>query len=297
MLQLREGSLMQQTTEARTEYVDFWNEVLVPKFVKWRHIIVDGLTHHSEAVFPRLEVYTGDRAVDVGCGFGDTAIKLARRVGPSGRVLGLDCCDAFLEHGRRDAAAAGLANIEFVEADVQRYPFAGDFDFCFSRFGTQFFENPVAALRNMRKSLRPGGTMTMIVWRDLAENPWLAVPKEVVMRFLPPPGDDARTCGPGPFSMADPEVVRAQLRIAGYADPIFERIDAPLLVGRTPEEAVELQFALGPAGEIFREAGELAERQRAPMTEALTEALAGYLTPEGVVMASSSWMVTARNPA
>jgi ubiquinone/menaquinone biosynthesis C-methylase UbiE len=287
---------MQQATEERTEYVDFWNEVLVPKFVKWRHIVVGGLTHHSEAVFPRLPVSAGDRVVDVGCGFGDTAIELARRVGPAGRVLGLDCCDAFLEFGRRDAAAAGLGNVEFVEADVQRYPFDGEFDFCFSRFGTQFFENPVAALRNMRRSLRPGGTMTMIVWRDLSENPWLAAPKEVVLGFLPPPGEDARTCGPGPFSMADPDVVRTQLRIAGYADTTFERIDAPLLVGRTPEEAVELQFALGPAGEIFREAGELAERQRGPMTRALTEALAGYVTPEGVVMQSSSWMVTARNP-
>jgi ubiquinone/menaquinone biosynthesis C-methylase UbiE len=287
---------MQQATEERTAYVDFWNEVLVPKFVKWRHIVVGGLTHHSEAVFPRLPVSAGDRVVDVGCGFGDTAIELARRVGPAGRVLGLDCCDAFLEFGRRDAAAAGLGNVEFVEADVQRYPFDGEFDFCFSRFGTQFFENPVAALRNMRRSLRPGGTMTMIVWRDLSENPWLAAPKEVVLSFLPPPGEDARTCGPGPFSMADPDVVRTQLRIAGYADTTFERIDAPILVGRTPEEAVELQFALGPAGEIFREAGELAERQRAPMTRALTEALAGYVTPEGVVMQSSSWMVTARNP-
>jgi ubiquinone/menaquinone biosynthesis C-methylase UbiE len=287
---------MQQATEERTEYVDFWNEVLVPKFVKWRHIVVGGLTHHSEAVFPRLPVSAGDRVVDVGCGFGDTAIELARRVGPAGRVLGLDCCDAFLEFGRRDAAAAGLGNVEFVEADVQRYPFDGEFDFCFSRFGTQFFENPVAALRNMRRSLRPGGTMTMIVWRDLSENPWLAAPKEVVLGFLPPPGEDARTCGPGPFSMADPDVVRTQLRIAGYADTTFERIDAPILVGRTPEEAVELQFALGPAGEIFREAGELAERQRGPMTRALTEALAGYVTPEGVVMQSSSWMVTARNP-
>jgi ubiquinone/menaquinone biosynthesis C-methylase UbiE len=287
---------MQQATEERTEYVDFWNEVLVPKFVKWRHIVVGGLTHHSEAVFPRLPVSAGDRVVDVGCGFGDTAIELARRVGPAGRVLGLDCCAAFLEFGRRDAAAAGLGNVEFVEADVQRYPFDGEFDFCFSRFGTQFFENPVAALRNMRRSLRPGGTMTMIVWRDLSENPWLAAPKEVVLSFLPPPGEDARTCGPGPFSMADPDVVRTQLRIAGYADTTFERIDAPILVGRTPEEAVELQFALGPAGEIFREAGELAERQRGPMTRALTEALAGYVTPEGVVMQSSSWMVTARNP-
>ncbi|HVL20559.1 MAG TPA: methyltransferase domain-containing protein, partial [Amaricoccus sp.] len=264
---------MDQAVETRTEYVDFWNEILVPKFVRWKHIIVDGLTHHSAAVFPRLAARPGDRVVDVGCGFGDTAILLAVRVGPAGSVLGMDCCDAFLAFGRRDAAAAGVGNVAFVEADVQQHPFHGEFDFCFSRFGTQFFENPVAALRNMRSSLRPGGTMTMIVWRGLDENPWLAVPKQVVMRFLPPPGEDARTCGPGPFSMADPDVVRTQLRIAGYDGVGFERIDAPLLVGRTPEEAVELQFDLGPAGEIFREAGAEAERQRGPMTAALTDAL------------------------
>ncbi len=287
---------MDQAVETRTEYVDFWNEILVPKFVRWKHIIVDGLTHHSAAVFPRLSVRPGDRVVDVGCGFGDTAILLADRVGPAGSVLGMDCCDAFLAFGRRDAAAAGVGNVAFVEADVQQYPFHGEFDFCFSRFGTQFFENPVAALRNMRSSLRPGGTMTMIVWRSLDENPWLAVPKQVVTRFLPPPGEDARTCGPGPFSMADPDVVRTQLRIAGYDGVGFERIDAPLLVGRTPEEAVELQFDLGPAGEIFREAGAEAERQRGPMTAALTEALGAYVTPEGVLMDSGSWMVTARNP-
>ena len=287
---------MDQAVETRTEYVDFWNEILVPKFVRWKHIIVDGLTHHSAAVFPRLAVRPGDRVVDVGCGFGDTAILLADRVGPAGSVLGMDCCDAFLAFGRRDAAAPGVGNVAFVEADVQQYPFHGEFDFCFSRFGTQFFENPVAALRNMRSSLRPGGTMTMIVWRGLDENPWLAVPKQVVTRFLPPPGEDARTCGPGPFSMADPEVVRTQLRIAGYDGVGFERIDAPLLVGRTPEEAVELQFDLGPAGEIFREAGAEAERQRGPMTAALTDALGAYVTPEGVLMDSGSWMVTARNP-
>ena len=103
-----------------------------------------------------LAVPEGGRAVDVGCGFGDTAIELAKRVGPAGYVLGIDCCDGFLDYGRRDAAAAGLGNVEFLEADVQSYPFAGDFDLCFSRFGTQFFENPVAALRNMRRSLKPG---------------------------------------------------------------------------------------------------------------------------------------------
>ena len=289
---------MQQPMVAeRSEYVDFWNEILVPKFVRWRHIVVGGLSHHSAAVFPRLTVPEGGRVVDVGCGFGDTAIALARRVGPAGYVLGIDCCNAFLELGRADAAAAGIGNVELVEADVQTYPFAGDFDLCFSRFGTQFFENPVAALRNMRKSLKPDGEMVMIVWRKLEENPWLAIPKQVAMRFLPPPGEDARTCGPGPFSMADPETVTRQLEIAGYTGIAFDRVDAPVLVGTTPDEAVALQLDLGPAGEIFREAGEKAAAQRGAIEAALKEELARYETAEGVMMQSSSWKVSARNPA
>ena len=68
---------------------------------------------------------------DAGCGFGDTAIKLARLVGPSGSVLAVDCCDAFLEFGRKDAKAAGISNITFLDEDVQTYPFEPVHDFAF----------------------------------------------------------------------------------------------------------------------------------------------------------------------
>jgi SAM-dependent methyltransferase len=146
-----------------------------------------------------------------------------------------------------------VRNIEFVEADVQTYPFRPEFDFCFSRFGTQFFENPVAALRNMRASLKPGGTMTMIVWRDIADNPWLGLPKKIVADLLPPPGENARSCGPGPFSMADPEVVTKQLEIAGYEGIEFERIDAPLLWATRWTRRSSSSSPSAPRGEIYRE--------------------------------------------
>lgn len=288
---------MSQPAETQNEFVDFWNEILVPKFIRFKHVLVDGLTHHSARVFPGLPVREGDRVVDVGCGFGDTAIQLAERVGPSGFVTGIDCCDAFLDWGRDDARSRGIDNVEFINADVQTHPFNGDRDFCFSRFGTQFFENPVAALRNMRTSLKPGGTMTMIVWRTVDDNPWLGVPKQIVLDFLPPPGEDARSCGPGPFSMADQEMVTKQLEIAGYGNIEFERIDAPLQVGNNPDDAVEFQLALGPAGEVYREAGEDAERQRDEIVAALKKELTRYETDEGIVMDSSSWKISARNPA
>ncbi len=287
---------MSDTQDASTEFVDFWNDILVPKFVKYRHILVGGLSHHSAQILPTLEVKEGGRVVDVGCGFGDTAIQFAHRVGSTGSVLGIDCCDAFLQIARQDAAAAGVDNVEFVEADVQLYPFEPEFDFCFSRFGTQFFENPVAGLKSMRRSLKPGGIMTMIVWRVIEDNPWLGLPKEIIMRYLPPPGEDGRSCGPGPFSMASQDMVTKQLEIAGYTGIEFERVDAPLMVGESPDDAVAFQLALGPAGEVYREAGEEAERKHDEIQAALESELSRYATDEGIVMDSSSWKITARNP-
>lgn len=282
--------------EPRNEYVDFWNTILVPKFVRWRHIIVGGLTLHSAKIFPSLEVHGGDKVVDAGCGFGDTAIQLAHLVGPTGSVLAVDCCDGFLAYGRQDAAAAGISNVTFLEADVQSYPFQPVHDFCFSRFGTQFFESPVAGLRNMRATLKPGGVMTMVVWRGIKDNPWLGHAKDIVLKYLPPPGENALSCGPGPFSMADTGVVTKQLEIAGYRDIEFEQVDAELFVGKDVDDAVAFQLALGPAGEVYREAGELAEQRHDEIAAALKVELAKYQRPNGIVMDSSSWKVTARNP-
>jgi SAM-dependent methyltransferase len=288
---------MAAVVESNDPFTAFWNDVMVPKFERFRDVMLDGLSYHSRVPLERLALPAGTRALDVGCGWGDTAIEIARKVGPTGKVLGLDCCDAFLEKGRRDAAAAGLANVRFVAADVQTYRYDREFDFCFSRFGMMFFASPVAAMRNVRSALVPGATLMFITWRALDDNPWVAIPKAVALRFLPPPGDNARTCGPGPFSMADPDVVRAQLAAAGFTDVAFERVDGPVMVGRDVDQALDLQMTIGPAGEIVREAGALAEKRRDEIEAALRDELAGHTGDDGRVwMQSSSWTITARNP-
>lgn len=280
-----------------TPFVQFWNEVLAPKFIRFRHILVGGLTQHSEAVFPTLPVRPGDRVLDVGCGFGDTAIRLAELVGPDGEVIGVDCCDAFLDYAREDVRLRSVTNLSFARADAEIALPTGRFDFVFARFGTMFFANPVAGLRNMRKALRPGGRMVHIVWRNRADNPWLSMAKEVVLRFLPEPGADALTCGPGPFSMSDEIVVRRMMEIAGYEKIEFRRVDAPVLVGKDVRDAIAFQLAIGPAGEVFREAGAVAEEQRDQIEAALAEAINRQrLSAEGIVMESSSWVISAMNP-
>jgi ubiquinone/menaquinone biosynthesis C-methylase UbiE len=288
--------MTEAAAQPTSEFVQFWNEILVPKFIKYKHVLVGGLTKHSDAIFPKLEVNGGERVLDAGAGFGDTAIMLAKRVGPNGQVIAIDCCDAFLDYGRRDAVAQGIANVDFIGADIQVHPFEPNCDLVFSRFGTMFFENPVAAMRNMRRAIRPGGRFTMIVWRRIDDNPWLGAAKAIALEHLPQPGADARTCGPGPFSMADEDVVTAQMTAAGFVDITFERVDAPVRMGDSIEDAIGFQLALGPAGEVYREAGEVAVAKHDALVADLTKLLKPHVTDDGIYMGSSSWVVSAHNP-
>jgi SAM-dependent methyltransferase len=194
--------------------------------------------------------------------------------------------------------ARGLSNVSFLRGDAEIALPANQFDFVFSRFGTMFFANPVAGLRNMRRALRPGGRMVHIVWRQRSDNPWLSMAKDVVLQFLPEPGEDAQTCGPGPFSMSDEATVRAMMTAAGYDEIEFRRVDAPVLIGNDVADAIDFQLAIGPAGEVFREAGEQAEEKRAEIEEALAEAIGRQrIAADGIVMDSSSWVISAVNPA
>ncbi len=287
---------MSDTAVSNDEFTAFWNNVLAAKFDRFRNILLGGLSYHSKVPLANLRLAPGSSVLDVGCGWGDTAIELARMVGPSGNVVGLDCCASFLDYAKRDARAAGVDNVRFIEADVQTHAFEPVYDLCFSRFGMMFFSSPVAAMRNIRRALKPGGRLMFITWRSIEHNPWAEIPKKLVLEFLPPPGDDAQTCGPGPFSMASPDVVTAQLKAAGFNEIHFEPTQGPVMIGAGVDQALAFQLALGPAGEIVREAGAEAEKRRPEIEAAMRAELGRHQKNGEVVMDSASWTITARRP-
>ena len=162
-----------------------------------------------------------------------------------------------------------------------------------------FFTMPGAAMRNIRKALQPGGELTMIVWRRREENPWVHDAERCVREIVPVVAHEDTGevhCGPGPFSMAGPDMVSTMLRGAGYDRIAFERFDADICIGRDMGEAIEFAMALGPAGEIMRLAGEEGEKRKPQVVAALRETLSPYLRDDGVWAPSSTWIVTARNP-
>jgi SAM-dependent methyltransferase len=280
------------------EAQEAWNGVLFDRFLRYRDIVIGAAATFGDEALRLNPPKAGNRALDVGCGFGDTAQQLAQLVGPSGSVLGVDIAPRFIEHAQREAEEAGVANVSFEVRDVQQTTFDDSFDYVFSRFGTMFFDNPVPALRNMRAAMREGALLCSVVWRRKIDNPWLHVAEEVVKPHLPDPDEsetDEPRCGPGPFSMADADTATGQLTSAGFSEITLRRCDAKLQLGTSLDLAIEMNLALGPAAEALRLAGDQGAAVRPELERLLNDALSRFVQPDGRVEAqASTWIVTAR---
>ena len=161
---------MSSVAPDNAEATEAWSGPLFDVFLKYRDLTTGGLGAHGEVAMASNPPRPGERVIDIGCGFGDTTQRLGELVGPEGSALGVDVSAPFVETARQEAEEAGLGNVEFRLADVQTLQLPQEFDYAFSRMGIMFFGNPVAALRNVRAALKPGGRFTAVVWRRKDDN-------------------------------------------------------------------------------------------------------------------------------
>lgn len=283
--------------QANAEAIEAWDGPLFDVFVQYRHILVTGLKAHGDVALAEHPPAEGARLLDIGCGFGDMSCVLADLVGPSGSVLGLDAAPRFIATAKEEAQAAGIQNARFRVADLQTAELEERFDAAYSRMGTMFFANPVAALRNVRRALAPGGRFVSVVWRAKEENEWMYRAQRITERFVTKPEEyDEPTCGPGPFSMGNADTASGILKAAGFDAITLRRCDLPIVAGRDIDEAVAFAMSIGPAGEILRLQGDRAAHLHEPIAEALRDGLAEFDGPDGVCAPASTWIISATAP-
>jgi SAM-dependent methyltransferase len=280
------------------EAVRAWDTVLYERWKKNRKVFVEALDEITGEILDRYPPPQGGRCIDVGCGFGDTTRRLARLVGPEGFALGTDSSPRFIEDARQEALEEAVDNVEFEAADAQTAEWEPIYDYAFSRMGTQFFAAPVPAMRAIRGALKPGGVLRKICWCRKDESPIWAETEQVVQRFLSRPDEyEADTCGPGPFSLGNPETTRGILEAAGFAEVELRQRDFDYFMGEDVDEAVDAMLAIGPGAELLRLNGDHGESRRAEIAAALADHYRAWRQSDGSIVGRAAvWMVAAGNP-
>ena len=244
---------------------------------------------HTVHLLRAAAISEDDRVLDIGCGCGATTRAAAGRA-RSGQALGLDLSEPMLARARERAREQGLANVVFLQADAQVHDFeSAEFDVVISKYGATFFGDPVAALRNIGRAVRPGGRLVLLAWADLGANPWVGKLRAALAagREMPDPPPNA----PGPFGWADPDYARDVLAQSGWIDAQFTEIKEPVRLGDDPDDAFafvsQLGFTLGLLADLDSIARDESLRR-------VRSVLADAMTDDGVTLPSVSWLIQAQ---
>jgi ubiquinone/menaquinone biosynthesis C-methylase UbiE len=276
------------------EQREYWNGEAGERWAQQDEMMAALLEPIARSLLEHADLSGVRGAVDIGCGGGSQSLLLAERLGPSGRVLGVDISGPLLAVARERAAtaSANAAAMDFVHADATSYTFEpGAFDLLFSRFGVMFFDDPVAAFTNLRSALGANGKLAFTCWQSVQDNPWIWLALQAALRFVPPP-EAADPDAPGPFSFADPSRLKSVLGDAGFRDIAIEHHPVTLrwAAADTLAGNVAGLIQMGPVSSLLVDQDDTVRQQ---VLEAVVEVMGEFYHDDALNLPAAAWLVTA----
>jgi SAM-dependent methyltransferase len=241
----------------------------------------EDLARRAAALKPR-------RILEVAAGTG-VVTEAVRKAVPEAAIVATDLNQAMLDVAER---RLGGDPIRFQQMDAQALDFAdGEFDLLLCQFGVMFFPDRIEAYREARRVLRPGGQFLFSVWASLPENGISQVIADTVSAFLG--GDASNFVARVPFGYHDIARIEADLRAAGFTDFAVDTVDRRSRFPEARDAATGLCLGSPLRGEIeARVPGRINE-----LVDAVAEALAPYVTPEGLDAPMRAHVLSAAGPA
>ncbi len=229
---------------------------------------------------------SGERVLDVGCGYGTTTMAVTAL---GAAAHGIDISDTMIAAARQRVPTA-----IFEVADAQTEALGGPFDSVVSRFGVMFFDDPVAAFANIARHTVVGGRLTFVCWNDQARSSAVWAGGEILRSALPSPPPPPHPHAPGPFAFADPDRTRHLLAEAGWADISITGHEVQCLIGWPDSDGVEERLAVvlaSEAGQLLRE--QVSSQDQPMVIEAARQSLHQRVVDGAVRLDASVWLVAA----
>jgi SAM-dependent methyltransferase len=176
----------------------------------------------TQALIEHAGIREGQSVLDVAGGPGEPSLTIAEVVGPNGSVTCTDAVPEMVETARNEANRRGVRNIQFEVCSADSLPFPNNsFDAVVSRLGVMFFPDSLAAMREMMRVTKPGGSLAFAVWHNSDLNPFCYLVSRVIDQHVeqPPTDPDAR----GAFRFAEPGKLASVMTRAGLVD-VTERV-------------------------------------------------------------------------
>lgn len=231
----------------------------------------------TSVLLDQAGVRRGDHVLDVGSGYGEPGLSAAKAVGSTGHVTCLDISADMLAFAEERARSYGLANVVFVEGDIEATQLEPEgFDVVLSRATLMYATDPRAALRRLKAALRPGGRLAVAVWAT-PDKVAFATPVPVMVEML---GIEPPTAGPGPFALGADGVLETLVRETGFADVMS---GTAVVTYTTPSLQACTEWVRDVAPPITELIADQPAHVQDEVWERVTQAWAPFQGPDGAV--------------
>jgi ubiquinone/menaquinone biosynthesis C-methylase UbiE len=263
-----------KSSKGHASQTERWNAI-AEDWHKWTPMMRAWYAPATELMLDLARIGPGSYALDIAAGDGDQSLAAAERVGTSGYVLAIDRADKLLAIAEQSAKEAGLSNLEtrLMDGENLTLPDAS-FDAVICRFALMYFNDPVLGLQGIRRVLKPGGWVSVVVYGENG-SPEFSLALSTVRRWMGLRDQDSKSAA---HSLGTPGVLEQILKTAGYRAIEVHALTLPVRMASAAECVDYLQNTSPTLRELLLSFSPEARRDA---WQSVKEALSEFESPTG----------------
>ncbi len=270
--------------------LDSWRET-AQYWTKYSDTIARMFGPLTKALIDLAGIREGQSVLDVAGGAGEPSLTIAEVVGPTGSVTCTDAVAQMVEAAQKEAIRRGIKNVHFKQCTADSLPFSDNsFDVVVSRLGVMLFPDPLAAIREMLRVVKPGGSLAFAVWHKSDLNPFCYLVSGVMDQHVKAVPDDPDA--PNAFRFAEPGKLVDVMKRAGAIELREEIVSFDLEAPLSPLEFWKMRSITSDT--LREKLAQLPDAERTQIATEIQQAVAPFFPDNRMKFPTKMLLATGR---